>query len=1398
MYGQISGNDCVIGGSIYFSPHLYHSSTFWLNDNKFITTFGEVGEAVVGDQSYLSNSLGIATTNGSDGDLVQVTFSGIVDGLSGLNDYSDYYADDNGNLTTTVTDRYLGYALSDTQLKIETTSLGSDTKIHAKDIAGVSTNGSNGQVLSSNGDGSFSWGNIEVTNNEIDGSSNSGQVLISDSSGDTSWQFIQNEKNEFTVASGQTISVGDIVAFSDGKISKGVSGLAEPYDGSAYSFNSAIKDYVCGAKISETSFVIAFRDRTTTTGRAIIGQIDDLSVSWGAEYTFSSTDIDTLAIESFGDNSFVLLYGDVDNGYKGTSIVGSVNGSEITFADKIIANDARTLEIELCQLNNNTIVALYRDEGNTSHQVNRIGEISGDTITWGANDYLVSDGNYAEDNALVCLNESQFVAIYDDSDIGKAVVGNVSGTAISYGEEYTFNAADIIHSDADRINDNTFLIAYKINYSPYDGIAIIGQVSGDTISFGTPNTFNSETTSAISTAGLPDGRFILTYKNLFNQSKCFYGKVSGKEFGSTDYIYYSASNPYVSDTFWLNENKFVTTYGTIGGAVVSKQAYVPSIGIATTSGNSGDKVQVTFSGIADGLSGLSEFTDYYADESGNLTTTKTDRYLGYALTSSQLKLQTTAIGSDVKIHATDISGISSNGGNGQILSSNGDGTFSWTEIAANSEISDGSITTEKISDNAITYTKIAAGSIAADRLAGSNSSPLNNGTSGQSLSSNGDGTFSWIQSTPFSSLSTAGGAVYSYSIGLDDANTGSGPGEFDYPYFLTMDDAGILYVSDTYNNRIQLFTTEGQYIKSIGSSGTGAGEFDESNGIAVHDSKIYVVDQKNHRVQVLNADSGVFDYSIGTGTSGSNPGEFDSPSGIAVDNNGKIYVADSRNHRVQVFSASGSFEYSIGTGIAGSNAGEFNRPYDVYVDSAGKIYVTDQSNSRVQIFSASGEYVNSFGSSGQGPGEFGSPTGITIDSVGKIYVSDYDHRIQVFSSSYAYEYSIGTLDSSLDAGKFEEPVGMFVNETGKLFVADSYNQRIQIFQVPVTGYFIEIGSIGLGTSSPTETLEVVGSIKFVDGNQSDGKLFISNDDGKGSWQTIDAIPNNSIQITKIAGSSNTNQVLVTDSSGNSSWQYIKNEMNEFTVASGASISVGDMVQFDDNVISKGIGSYSTIPTVGTKSTFNTGTTDHTCGVKINDTTFVSVFRDRTTETGRAIIGQLNGTTISWGDQYTFSVTDVDNVAVCLAGENTFVVMYEDKALTREGMAIVGTVNGTDITFGSKILSNVGNTYSIELTQLDNNKIVAQYRDDGNAGYETVLVGEVNGYSITWGANDYPVSDAKYVAANSLNTLNPSKIISIYNYGNAGKASIGEISGTAVSFGDEYTFQAGSIIYPSIA
>jgi hypothetical protein len=115
-------------------------------------------------------AIGIAASSGSrsNGGTVDVVYSGIVSGLRDLIEGKPYYADDSGNLTTTVTDRYLGYALSDTELYLQTDTPGAKTiedgLITAPKLAGSDnealTNGSAGQIMSSNGDGTFSWTDI--------------------------------------------------------------------------------------------------------------------------------------------------------------------------------------------------------------------------------------------------------------------------------------------------------------------------------------------------------------------------------------------------------------------------------------------------------------------------------------------------------------------------------------------------------------------------------------------------------------------------------------------------------------------------------------------------------------------------------------------------------------------------------------------------------------------------------------------------------------------------------------------------------------------------------------------------------------------------------------------------------------------------------------------------------------------------------------------------------------------------------------------------------------------------------------------------------------------------------------------------------------------------------------
>ncbi len=272
---------------------------------------------------------------------------------------------------------------------------------------------------------------------------------------------------------------------------------------------------------------------------------------------------------------------------------------------------------------------------------------------------------------------------------------------------------------------------------------------------------------------------------------------------------------------------------------------------------------------------------------------------------------------------------------------------------------------------------------------------------------------------------------------------GTGNGQFDHPFGVAVDGDGNVYVADTYNNRVQKFTSTGAYLTQWGTFGSGNGQFYYPYGVTVDgDGDVYVADLYNHRVQKFTSTGA---YVTQWGTQGTGNGQFDAPGGVAVDGDGNVYVTDRGNSRVQKFTSTGAYLTQWGT--QGTGNGQFNGPLGVAVDSDGEVYVADELNNRVQKFSSTGAYLTQWGTWGTGNSQFDRPDGVAVDGDGDVYVADSgNNRVQVFTFTGTFRFlrtkwgTYGTGD-----GQFNEPEGVAVDGSGNVYVADTFNNRIQRF-----------------------------------------------------------------------------------------------------------------------------------------------------------------------------------------------------------------------------------------------------------------------------------------------------------------------------------------------------------------
>jgi len=218
----------------------------------------------------------------------------------------------------------------------------------------------------------------------------------------------------------------------------------------------------------------------------------------------------------------------------------------------------------------------------------------------------------------------------------------------------------------------------------------------------------------------------------------------------------------------------------------------------------------------------------------------------------------------------------------------------------------------------------------------------------------------------------------------------------DGPSGLTVDRNGRLLVADTHFYRVLVYSREGNLLFQLGEGvqGTTPGRFGYPTDVVIDRAgNFYVAEYgENDRIQVFSPEG---EWLRQWGGHGYEAGEFLRPRALAIDEKDHLYVADSCNHRIQVFDTQGKLLAMWGE--RGDQPGQLAYPYDLSLGPDGSVYVCEYGNHRVQKFSREGKPLGIWGAPGRGPGQLNYPWALAIDKEGEISVIDSNnHRVQRF------------------------------------------------------------------------------------------------------------------------------------------------------------------------------------------------------------------------------------------------------------------------------------------------------------------------------------------------------------------------------------------------------------------
>ena len=286
---------------------------------------------------------------------------------------------------------------------------------------------------------------------------------------------------------------------------------------------------------------------------------------------------------------------------------------------------------------------------------------------------------------------------------------------------------------------------------------------------------------------------------------------------------------------------------------------------------------------------------------------------------------------------------------------------------------------------------------------------------------------------------------------------GSGQGQFNRPRGVAVGPDGSVYVVDSRNSRVQKFSPTGEFLLTFGGDGSGPGQLARfatsggggPNGIAIDENgDVYVADTWNHRIQVFSSEGvflrgwgSFFDAQDDPVQATANESMFYGPRGLAY-HKGELYVTDTGNERVQVFAPDGTFVRMWGT--TGSDEGNLLEPVGIAVTSDGTVLVADSHNARIARFTNDGTPLEAWPVEAWTGLTFFEPY-LAVGPDDSVYASDSaSGTILTFGPG-------GEPGVTLGEGLVRQPFGIAVAaDSGALLVSDGALHAVVTVPIPPT------------------------------------------------------------------------------------------------------------------------------------------------------------------------------------------------------------------------------------------------------------------------------------------------------------------------------------------------------------